>query len=147
MLSLIFHFGYKVGWCRLQVLSWTWNLEQRLLFRCDSSPSNCLVGRKKAFSEKFGDKSRCCVRESARLVIPTLWLQLLVPELNFHAFSVRTFKRENTLAENLCTLWSFITSSTPIPCQFGRLFLSNVYYWNKQYGRWKAKTLEARSFE
>ena len=44
------------------VLSWTWNLEQRLFFRCDLSPSNCLVCRRKAFTEKFGDKS-CAVRE------------------------------------------------------------------------------------
>ena len=62
MLYLIFHSRHKIGCCRflalyINVLPWTWNLEQHFLFRCDLSPSNFLVCRKKVLTKKLGDKS------------------------------------------------------------------------------------------
>ena len=85
-------------------------LRTTVTFRCDLSPSNCLVCRKKAFTEKFGDNSSVLLCQLCQS------FQRCGCNFLLHAFSVRTFKERKLCRHTVVsTLCHFLY--TPIPCQ------------------------------
>ena len=141
-LSLIFHFRYKVGSSMLQVLSWTWNLEQRLLLGVTYHQAIVWFTGRRRLPQKFGDKSSVlCVN----CPIPTLlWLQLLA----FMLFPLEHFlKNGKTLPENRCghTFYHFLYSHS-LPNYSDLLFnLFNqvgIKLWDRRPHFWRIAVAE-----
>ena len=139
MLSLIFHFRFKIGWClgfkffTLNVLPWTWNLEQRLLLGVTYHQAIVwFAGRRRLPKSLVINHLVLCVN-CARLVFPTLWLQLLL----FMLFPSEHFKKERKLVWALFItlsrekpVWAhFITLSfSSIPCQLTQFFVQSIFF-------------------